>query len=259
MNLQHLPDIHTGRHAQRVQHNIQRPAVRKKRHILYRKHTGNHTLVSMTSCHLITHRNFSLLGNINADCLVYAGRQLIPVFSGKHTGIYYDTIFTVRHFQGSIPYLSRLLAKNSSQQPLFGRQLCLAFRCNLTYQDISGTHFRANADDTTVIQVFKRIISNARHISGNLLRPQLRIPRLSLILFNMNRRINIVHNQPFTQQYGILVVVTFPCHKANQRILSKSDLAIRCRRPVCNHLPCCNPVAFVNNRSLVVAVALVTS
>ena len=73
MNLQHLSDIHTGRHAQRIQHDIQRTAVRQIRHILYRQHAGNHTLVTMTAGHLISYGNLSLLCYINADSLINAG------------------------------------------------------------------------------------------------------------------------------------------------------------------------------------------
>ena len=40
VDLQHLSDVHTGRHTQRVQHDVQRTSVRQERHILYRKYTG---------------------------------------------------------------------------------------------------------------------------------------------------------------------------------------------------------------------------
>ena len=73
MQLQHLSDIHTGRHAQGVQHDIQGTSIGKERHILHRKHTGNHTLVSVTSSHLVTHGDLSLLGNVDADRLIDAG------------------------------------------------------------------------------------------------------------------------------------------------------------------------------------------
>ena len=76
MNLQHLPDIHTGGHAQRVQHDIQRTSVRQERHILHRKHAGNNTLVTMASRHFITHRDLS-----------------------KNLGIHNNSIFTMGHLQ----------------------------------------------------------------------------------------------------------------------------------------------------------------
>ena len=72
MDLKHLSDVHTGRHTKRVQNDIQRTSVRQIRHIFYRKHTGNDTLVTMTSGHLVTDRDLSLLCNVNADCLIYS-------------------------------------------------------------------------------------------------------------------------------------------------------------------------------------------
>ena len=71
--LQYLPDIHSGRHAQRIEYNIQRPAVWQIRHILHWQHTGNHTLITVTACHLVAHGKLSLLRDINADRLIYTG------------------------------------------------------------------------------------------------------------------------------------------------------------------------------------------
>ena len=97
MDLKHLSDIHTGRHTQRIQHNIQRTPIRQKRHILHRQHTGNHTLVAVSSCHLISHRDLTLLGNIDPNRLINARRQLIPVLPGKYLGVNNNPIRSMRH------------------------------------------------------------------------------------------------------------------------------------------------------------------
>ena len=73
VNLQNLSDIHSGRNAQRIQHDIKWTSIRKEWHILYRKYTGNDTLVTMTSCHFIADRDFSLLCNINTYRLIHSG------------------------------------------------------------------------------------------------------------------------------------------------------------------------------------------
>ena len=97
MNLQNLPDIHTGRYAQRVQNDIQRTAIRQERHILNRKYTGNNTLVAMTAGHLITNRDLSLLGNVDTDCLVHTWGQLVTILPGKYLGIHDNTVGAVRY------------------------------------------------------------------------------------------------------------------------------------------------------------------
>ena len=97
MNLQHLSDIHTGRHTQRIQHNIQWTPVGQKRHILHRQHSGNHTLVAMSSCHLVSHGDLTLLSNIDPNRLINSRRQLIPVLPGKHLSIHNNSISPMRH------------------------------------------------------------------------------------------------------------------------------------------------------------------
>ena len=51
----------------------------------------------MTTSHLVTNGNLSLLRNVNADSLIYAGCQFVAVFSGKYLCIHYNTIFAVRN------------------------------------------------------------------------------------------------------------------------------------------------------------------
>ena len=72
MNLQHLSNVHSGRHTQRIQHDIQRTSIWQKWHILYRKYAGNHTFVSVTSCHFISYLDLSLLCNIDTNGLIDA-------------------------------------------------------------------------------------------------------------------------------------------------------------------------------------------
>ena len=51
----------------------------------------------MAAGHLITNRDFSLLGNVNADGLVYTWGKFITVFSCKYFCIYDNTVSTVRY------------------------------------------------------------------------------------------------------------------------------------------------------------------
>ena len=54
MNFKNLTDVHSGRHAQRVQNNVNRSAVGHERHIFDTSDAGNHTLVAVTTGHLVT-------------------------------------------------------------------------------------------------------------------------------------------------------------------------------------------------------------
>ena len=67
VHFQNLTDVHTGRNAQRVQHDLQRRAVGQEGHVLFAQDAGNDTLVTMTAGHLITDRNLSLLCDVDTD------------------------------------------------------------------------------------------------------------------------------------------------------------------------------------------------
>ncbi len=259
VNLQHLSDIHTGRHTQRIQDNVQRTSVGKEGHILHGKHTGNDTLVSMTACHLVSYGDLSLLGNVNADCLVHTRSQLVAVFPGEYTGVHHDTVLAVGNLQGGVSHLTGLLTEDCPQKPFLRGQLRLSLRCYLSYQDIPGTNLRADADDTSVVQILQGVVTYAGNIPCDLLRPQLRIPGLRLIFFNMNGCVHIVHNKSLTQKNRVLVIVTLPGHESDQWILSKGDLSVGGGRTVRDYLACRYSLALVHDGPLVVAVALVTS
>ena len=186
MDFKHLPDIHTGRHAQRIQYDIERTAVWQIRHILYGKHTGNNTLVSVTACHFISDGNLSLLCDINADCLIYTRRQFIAVLPRKYFGIDNNSVFTVRNFQRSIAHLSCFFPEDRAEQSFFRRQLRFALRRYFTDKNIAGAHFRTDADNTSFIQIFQRIVADARNVSRNLFRSQLGIARFRFVFLYMN-------------------------------------------------------------------------
>ena len=192
MDFQHLSDIHTGRHAKRVQHNIQRTAVRQKRHIFYWKHTGNHTFVSVTAGHFITYRDLTFLSNVNAHRLVYARRKLISVFPCEYLGIHNDSVLSVRNFKRSITYFTGFFTENGTEQTLLCGKLGLTLRSYLSYQDISRTYLGTNTDDTSFIQVFQGVITYAGNVSCDLFRSQLSITGFRLIFFYMDRCVNIV-------------------------------------------------------------------
>ena len=259
MNLQDLSDIHSGRHTQRVQHDIKRTSVRKEWHIFYRKYTGNNTLVTVTSGHLITNGNLSLLCDIDTYGLVYTRGHLIAILSCKYLGIYDNTVFTMRYFQRSITYFTCFLTEDCTEKSLFCSKLCLSLRSNLTNKDITGTNFCTDTDDTTFIKILQCVIADTRNITCDLFRSEFGITGFCLIFFNMNRCVNIVHNKSFAKKYSILVVVAFPCHKSDQRVLTKSKLSVCCGRTICDNLSGLYVFTLEYDWLLVVAVTLVTS
>src|SRR5699024_411923 len=151
--LEHLTDVHTGRNAQGVKHNVKRCAVLEEGHILLRQDAGNNTLVTVAARHLVADRDLALLCNIDTHNHVYARRQLVAVLTGKHLDVDNDAGFTVRSTQRGIAHLACLLAEDRAQQALLRSQLGLALGRYLTDQDITCLDLCAHADDTALVEV----------------------------------------------------------------------------------------------------------
>ena len=213
----------------------------------------------MTARHLIADRNLSLLRDVNADRLIDPGRQLIAVLSRKHLGVHDNSVFTVRHLEGCVTHLARLLAEDCTEQTLLRGQLRFALGRHLADQNIPCADLCTHADNALLIQVLERVVAYAGHVSGNFLRPQFGISRLRLVLLDVDRGVNIVLDQSLAEQDRVLVVVALPGHEADERILAKAELTAARGRTVRQHLPRRELLAGRDNRPLVIAVALVAA
>ena len=151
----------------------------------------------MTAGHLIADGDFSLLSDVNADCLIDAGRQLVVILSGEDTRLNDDTVFTVRNLERGISDLSCLLTKNRAEQTFLGRKLGLALRRNLADQDIAGTDLGTDADDAALIQILQRVIADAGYILGDLLRSEFCVTGFTFIFLNVNGCIYVIADHTF--------------------------------------------------------------
>ncbi len=257
MQLQDLSDVHSGRHAQGVQNDIERTSVRKIRHILDGQHAGNDTLVSVTACHLVADRDLSLLCNVDADSLDNTGSQLIAGLSCEDLGIHNDTVLTVRHLERGITDLTCLFTEDGTQKSLLSRQLGLALRGDLADQDITGTDLRTDADDTVLVEILQGILTDTGDITGDLLVAKFGISCLALELLDVDRGVDIFLDETLGKQDGVLVVVTFPAHESDKRILAESQNTVLGRCAVGDDIAGLHAVARIDDGLLVVAVGLV--
>ena len=213
----------------------------------------------MTACHLVADRYLPLLCYINSHGLIYARRQLVAVLPCKYFRVHNDTVLAMGNLERRVPYLTGLLSKNRAEKPLFCRKLRLPLRSNLSYQDVSGAHLCADPDDSSLVQIFQGIVSHTWNVAGNLLRPELGVTSLRLIFLNVDGCIHVVLYKALAQENGILVVVAFPRHKSDERILSESHLSVGSRRTVRNHVSCLHAVSLEDNGPLVITVALIAA
>ena len=79
VHFEHLADVHPRRHAQRVQHDVDRRAVGHVRHVLDRHDLRHHALVAVTAGHLVARLQAALDGQVDLDHLQHARRQLVAL------------------------------------------------------------------------------------------------------------------------------------------------------------------------------------
>ena len=217
----HLTDIHTGRNAQRIKHDIQRSTVRQIRHVFPRQNTRYNTLVSVTAGHLIAYGDLALLRDINAYDLVYAGIHLIARFACEHLDIHNDAALAVRNFERCVAHFARLFAEDCAQQPFFGREVGFALRCHFSDQNIARSDFSTDHDDAAFVKILQRVLTDTGDVTGDLLGPELGVTRFGLVFFDMYGCVYILLHQTLADQDGVLVVVAFPVHIADQDILAE--------------------------------------
>ena len=138
MGLQDLADVHPARHAERVEHDVDRGAVLQERHVLRRQDLGDDALVAVPAGELVAVLDLALLGDVDPDQLVDAGRQLVAVLAAEDPDADDLAGLAVRHLQRGVAHLAGLLAEDRAQQPLLRGQLGLALGRDLADQDVAG-------------------------------------------------------------------------------------------------------------------------
>ena len=74
-----LAEVHTRRHTQRVQHDVDDRTVFEERHIFVAHHLGHDTFVTVAAGHFIAHAEFTLFRDVNFRKLDDAGGQFVTV------------------------------------------------------------------------------------------------------------------------------------------------------------------------------------
>ena len=77
VRLEDLADVHPARHAERVEDDVDRGAVRQEGHVLRREDLGDDALVAVAAGHLVADADLALLGDRHADQPVDARLQVV--------------------------------------------------------------------------------------------------------------------------------------------------------------------------------------
>ena len=78
-----------------------------------------------------------------------------------------------------------------------------------------------DADDTVLVKVFKSVLADIGDISCYLLGSELGFSCLCFEVFDVDRCILILFYKVLVEQYGVLVVIAFPGHEADTRVLTE--------------------------------------
>src|SRR5688572_22745892 len=84
MRFKDLSDVHTRRHTERIQHDLDRRSIRQIRHVLFRQNTCDNALVTMTSGHFVADRKLTLHCDKDLDHLDNARRQLVTLLQLRY-------------------------------------------------------------------------------------------------------------------------------------------------------------------------------
>ena len=72
VHFEDLSNVHTGRNAEWVKHDLKRSTVSHKRHVFLWQYAGNNALIAVATRHLVADGDLSLLSDIDAHEFVYA-------------------------------------------------------------------------------------------------------------------------------------------------------------------------------------------
>src|SRR2546427_2143423 len=257
VGLEDLAQVHAARHAERVQNDVDRCAVRQVRHVLRRHDPGDDALVAVAACHLVPGRDLSLLSDVDPDHLVDAWPELVLVLAGEDLDVDHDSALAVRHAQARVAHLARLLSENRAEQALLSRQLGLALRRDLAHQDVALLDLGADVHDPALVEVAQRVVRDVGDVARDLFGTELRFARLGLVLLDVDRGVQVFFHHPLREQDRVLEVVTLPWHEGDEHVAAESHLAVVDRGTVRQDVALVDVLAGLDDRPVVEARALV--
>ena len=257
VGFEHLAEVHPGRHADRVKDDVQRPAIRHERQVFLGQYLGDDALVTVAARHLVALGDLAGLRDPYAHHGDDAGRQLVSLFLHEHAHVYDLTVLAVRDPERRVLYVPGFLSEYRPEQLLLGGQFSLALRSDLADQNVAWVYPCADANDAHFVEVAEAFLAHVRDVACDLFRSQLCFSCFDLVLFYVDRSETIVFDQRLADDDGVLVVVAFPTHEADQEVLSESQLAIFGRRTVGEGVAFSDDITLADDGVLVNASPLV--
>src|SRR5436190_1245660 len=257
VRLEDLADVHPARHAERVEDDIHRGAVLEERHVLLRHDPGDHALVAVAAGEFVAFRDLALLRDVDADELVDARREVVAGVARERLDVDHLAALAVWDLQRGVADLACLLLEDRADQLLLGRQLGFALRRHLADQQVAGPDLGADPDDAALVEVLERLFRAVRDVAGDLLVAQLRRAGVDLVLVDVDRRKQVLLDDPLRDHDRVLEVEALERHEGDEQVRAEGELAAVCRAAVRQHLTGADAVPEAHDRLLVDQRALV--
>ena len=257
MGLEDLADVHTARHAERVEDDVDGRAVGEEGHVLLRDDPGDDALVAVAAGELVALGDLALRRDEDAHQAVDARGEVVALLAVEGDDVDDDAALAVRDLERGVADLARLLLEDRADQLLLGGQLGLALRRDLADQEVAGLHLGADADDAALVEVAERLLRAVRDVARDLLVAELGRAGVDLVLLDVDRGELVVLDQALREDDRVLEVVALPGHEGDQAVLAQRDLATGGRRAVGEDVARLHLVADLHDRRLVDQRALV--
>ncbi|KKW43352.1 MAG: hypothetical protein UY94_C0043G0001, partial [Parcubacteria group bacterium GW2011_GWA2_56_21] len=251
MKLQYLPQVHAGRHAQGRQDDVDRTTVFRVRHVFFRKDLRDDAFVAVATRELVAHADVPDLRHFDMDALNDAGIELVAFLAGEYFHADDAPALAVLHAKRRVFHIARFITENGTQEPLFGGELGFTFRRDLSYQDIAGTDFGADADDAVLVEVLQLGFADVRDVVRRDFRTELRVAHRRDEFLDVDRGEFAVFDQALGNDDGVFVVGARPAHERDKRVLTDSHLPAVGRGGVGEHVAFLHFVAQRDGGALV--------
>ena len=161
-------------------------------HVCYRNNFTDDAFIAVPAGQFIPDSNFSQLRYFDDHPFTGTGGQFVSGFTVQNVHVNHYPPFAVGHAQGSVADVAGFFTKDSPQQPLFGRKLGLSFGGDFTDQNIVGADFTPDRDKAAFVEVGQIAFADVGNVPGWFLWSKLSVYYVGFVLFNMNRREQIL-------------------------------------------------------------------
>jgi hypothetical protein len=257
VGLQDLADVHSARHAERVEDDVDRGSVRQVRHVFRGQNPGDDALVAVAAGHLVADADLALLGNRDPDQAVHARHEFVAFLAAEDPDIDDLAALAVRQAEGRVLHFAGLLAEDRAEESFLCGQFGLALGSDLADQDVAGLDFGTDVNDAFFVQVLERLLADVRDVSGDLFGAELGVAGLQLVLLDMDAGEEVFLDQSLVDDDGVFVVATLPAHERHEDVAAESQLALLGGAGVCDRVVLLKALADVHDGALVDACALV--